>query len=170
MTTTVRKEIEPLPDGNELVVEVIEDSPTANRVSITLMSKGPQGDIALGRANLGTVFRKQSRPQAESLVDAVLGYLRAEDAAAVPIEKQIEAKVTGKPMPAAVPPPVKGRPSTATQRGIELDHHSRKDFADTLRRLADEVETANPQTEIISLDIQPIRGGGQVVSFSARRK
>lgn len=170
MTKTVRKETEPLDDGNELVVEVIEDSPAANRVSITLMSKGPQGDIALGRANLGTVFRKQSRPQAESLVDAVLGYLRAEESSAPPIEKQIEARVTGKPMPAAVPPPVKGRPTTAVQRGIELDHHSRKDFAETLRRLADEVETASEKVEIVALDIQPIRGGGQVVSFTARRR
>lgn len=167
--TTVRKEVEPLKDGNELVIEVIEDKPDANRVSITLMSKGSQGEIALGRANLGTVFRKQSRPQAENLVDAVMGFLRGDDGPTpVPIEKQITARVTGQPV---VPAPIKARSNHPTQgQAIELDHHTRRDFANTLRQLADMVETGDAKLAISALDIQPIRGGGQSIAFTAVRK
>lgn len=165
--TTVRRETEPLGE-NELVIEVVEDNPTSNRVALTLMSKGPQGEIALGRANLGQVFRKQTRPQAEALVDTILAYInRGDEPGSVPIEERIKAKVTGSPIPV----PVKERgPEGQTGAGIELDHMTRRDFAETLRKMADLVETNDPALSIIRLDIAPIRGGGQTLAFQAVRK
>lgn len=165
--TTVRKESEPLGD-NELVIEVIEDNPASNRVALTLMSKGPQGEIAIGRANLGQVFRKQTRPQAEALVDTILGYLsKGEGPAPTPIEAQIKARVTGVPIPV----PVKARgPEGQTGAGIELDHLTRRDFAEILRKLADQIETNDPAVTLQQLDIEPIRGGGQTIALRAVRR
>lgn len=163
VTTTVRKEVEPVGDS-EMVIEVMEDSPTSNRVSITLMSKGEQGDIAVGRANLGQVFRRQTRSQAELLVDALIGYIRSAPEEGGAIDAAIRDKVTGK-----VPAPVKARVNTATQgAGIELDHFTRKDLGTTFRRLADLIETNAPGAQVLSLDIQPAKGGSKTISFSVR--
>lgn len=175
--TTVRKEVEKLPDGNELIFEVIEDKPDSNRVAITLLSKGPQGEFALGRANLGPVFRKQSRFAAESLVDALQSYLvrEAEATSTKPLEHQIrekaEAKARGEDPPPGIPIAVKARgPNGAASLGIELDHHTRRDFATTLRQLADAIEVGSDKVVISRLDIQPIRGGGQDVLLHVSRK
>jgi hypothetical protein len=163
MTKTVRKEVEPVGDS-EMVIEVMEDSPTSNRVSITLVSKGDQGEIAVGRVNMGQVFRRQTRSQAESLVDAVLGFIRAAPEEGGAVDAAIRAKVTG-----AAPTPVKARVNTATQgAGIELDHFTRKDLGETLRKLADLVETNAPGAQILVLDIQPAKGGGKTISFTVR--
>lgn len=170
--TTVRKETEKLLDGNELILEVVEDNPASNRVTLTLVSKGDQGEIALGRANLGTVFRKQSRFAAESLVDALQSYLarEAETAATPTLEAQIKAKAEGK-APVAMPTPVKQRSGLPTQgQSIELDHLTRRDLAAQLRQLADSIEVNDPKIVITALDIQPIRGGGQSFVINLTRK
>lgn len=165
MTTTVRKEVEPVGDS-ELVIEVLEDSPTSNRVSITLMSKGDQGDIAVGRANMGQVFRRQTRSQAEALVDALVGYVRSSPEDGKAVDAAIRDRVTGK-----APTPVKARVNTATQgAGVELDHFTRKDLGETLRKLADLIEVNSPSTAVLALDIQPSKDGSKTMSITVRMK
>lgn len=166
----VRKEVETVGD-NELIVEIIEDGPTSNRVALTLMSKGSQGEVALGRANLGQIFRKQLRAQAEALVDALLGFLHRAEEAPVPIEAQIKERVLRGNVP-GLPKPVKSRGADGSVgAGIELDHHSRQDFASTLRKIADSIETNDPCLTIHRCDIELFRGdgGGQTVSLQVTK-
>lgn len=169
MTTTVRKEMEPLSEDSELMIEVLEDNPTSNRVSLTLLVNGPQGKLATGKVNLGQIFRKQSRSQAESLADAVIGFLRDVDDSApiettvkAAIEARQEAQVSG----TKVPTPVKDRSPTAKRGAIELDHLSRNDLANTLRKLADRIQVRDEGVEFQQLDLTPIRGGGTIISMT----
>lgn len=164
--TVVRKESEDLDESTSLVFEVIQDNPTSNRVVVTLMTKGDQGELATGRANLGTVFRRQTRSDAERLLESLVSFSRSSSDDGVSIDTQIKNKVTGKE---AIPIPVKQRPSGPVQiSGIELDHFTRNDLSKTLRSLADLVETNSPDTKVLSLDIQPVRGGGKTISFSVK--
>jgi len=167
MTTTVRKDIEALTPDTELLVEVLEDNPTSNRVSLTLLVSGPQGKLATGKVNLGQVFRKQTRHEAESLADAILGFLReTDDVVSAPVETTVKANLTARAAGTQVPMAVKDRSPTAKRGAIELDHLSRKDLAATLRKLADRIEVRDEGVEFQQLDLTPIKGGGTVISMT----
>lgn len=175
-TQTVRSEVEDLQDGNELHVEVHEDTTQkgfGHKVMLTL--QGKSSGVALGRANLGQVFRQLTRQRAEWLVDAILGAIKRPDEVSADgaLRARLEAekaKETAK-LPANIPVPVKARGANPMAGvSIELDPFGRKDLADTLRKLADEVETRAPTVTIQQCEIEPIRGGGQVIALRVTRR
>jgi hypothetical protein len=164
MTKIVRTDVECLSDGNDLHIEVHEDESQGgfgHKVMLTLM--GRASNVAIGRANIGQVLRRLTRPRAEDLVDAILNVLRRPDD--VPIDASIRAKAESSMRP-TIPVPVKKRPDNqVAMAGVELDHFGRKDLADKLRQIADLVEVRDPKFVIQQCDIDPIRGGGQSIAF-----
>ncbi len=171
-TQMIRSEVEDLPDGNELHIEVHEDTTLkgfGHKVMLTL--QGKSSGVAMGRANLGQVFRTLTRQRAEWLVDAILGAMRRPDEVSADgsLRARLLAVEAERARPAAmqrVPAPVKGRSDNqAAIAGVELDPFGRKDLADKLRQLADLIEVRDARALIQQCDIEPIRGGGQSITL-----
>lgn len=171
-TKIVRGEVEDLPDGNELHLEIHEDDTQGglgHKVMLTLQGKA--SGIAIGRANLGQVLRRLTRTRAEDIVDAVLAILRKPEDVAIDAALRTKLEESMRPDLQGVPAPVKGRPENqAAVAGVELDPFGRKDLAGKLRQLADEIEVRDPKLTIQQLDIEPIRGGGQAIALRVIRR
>ncbi len=171
-TQMIRNETESLPDGNELIVEVHEDTTLkgfGHKVMLTL--QGKESGIAMGRANLGQVFRQLTRQRAEWFVDAILDVVRRPDEVSADgtLRARLLAIEAERARPEAmqrVPAPVKGRAANQTAvTGVELDPFGRKDLAEKLRQIADLIETRDPRIVVQQCDIEPIRGGGQTIAL-----
>jgi hypothetical protein len=160
VTTLLRKEEIDL-GGEKIVFEVFGTADGKDsKVMITLMGNG----AAVGRANLGQVFRGITHARAERIVEALLDAVTSPEDAGKSVDGAVKERLSGK-APADGTPLLPRSPTVS----IELDAFFRKDLATDLRLLANEIEMASTKIVLTKAEVELQRGGGKEITVSARR-